>query len=128
MKRIVATVALSLFLCSFANAKDSLWGLGDNGKIAISFFEHRSDASGRVIDVTLIIGGWLLTGSIKEPDDGRVEGRPISLAGKNASFEGTINVGFGDETSEIKLKGKLTLGPNVIALDESIHCKTMVGL
>jgi hypothetical protein len=128
MKRIVVTIAVNLFLCCFANAKDSLWGLGDNGKIAINLFEHRSSGSSRLIDVTLIMGGWFLAGSVKEPSDGHVEDRPIRLAAKNASFEGTISVKFGEDTSEIKLKGKLTLGHSPFALDESIDCKMMVGL
>ena len=128
MKRIAPSLALCLFLCSLANAKDSLWGLGDNGRIAISFLEHRAGASLRVIDVTLIVGGWLLAGSVKEPSDGHVEDRPISLAAKNATFEGTFNVEFGGDTNKIKLKGKLTLRGSAFILDESIDCKTMIGL
>jgi hypothetical protein len=128
MKRIVVTIAVNLFLCCFANAKDSLWSLGDNGKTAINLFEHRSSGSTRVIDVTLIMGGWFLAGSVEEPSDGHVEDRPVSLAAKNASFEGTITVKFGDDTTKIKLKGKLTLGPSAFTLDETIDCKTMAGL
>ena len=128
MKRIVASLFLCLFLSAVSNAKDSLWGLGDNSKIAISFLEHRAGDSPRVIDVTLIVGGWLLVGSVKEPSDGRIEKRPMSLIAKDASFEGTFSVQFRGETSEVKLKGKLALGSNVVSLDETIQCKTMVGL
>lgn len=128
MKRITAIVALSLFLCSLSDAKDSLWGLGDNGRIAINFLEHRSEATSRVIDVTLILGNWFVAGRIREPNDARVEDTPISLSAKNASFEGTISVKFGSDKSEVKLKGKLTLGPSAFTLDESVDCKTIAGL
>jgi hypothetical protein len=117
-----------LLLCPLANGKDTLWGLGDNNRIAISFFEHRSDAPSRVIDVTLIAGGWFLAGTVKEPSDGRIEDRPISLTAKGARFEGTISVQFGGDASEVKLKGRFTLKGNPVMLDESIRCKTMVGL
>lgn len=128
MKGIAAALVLSLFLSPIARARDSLWGLGDNGRMAISFFEHRSGASSRVIDVTLIVGGWFLAGGVKEPSDGDVEDRAISLTAKEATFKGGISVQFGGDASDVKLKGKLTLGGNAVMLDESIHCKTMAGL
>ena len=127
MKVIIAATALSLCLVIFSLGKDSFWGLGDDGKIAISFLDYRSGASSRVLDVTLIMGDSLLIGSLKEPI-GNINDQPLKLAGKNGTFKGRLSIDWTDDKKPLKLSGQLILFGNSYRLDETIHYKEMTGL
>lgn len=117
---IIACILMPL--SSFA--KDSVWGLANNDKIALSFLEHRF-ADDRAAEVKLITGDWLLTGLVKD-HDGYTKPAPITLTGPKATFKGTISIDF--STSKVALKGKLTLDGTPFDLNETMAFKELEGL
>ena len=107
-KAIAIALMVSALAASSVFAADSVCMLGDNGKIALSTFEHRSGTGdGRVTEVTLIFGMHLLRGRLIDTDSG-----PVTLkeaAGKDSySFRGTIGVNY--QTKKMTVKGQIKSG------------------
>lgn len=106
-------ILCSLLFAAMAFGADSVCMLGDNGKIALSTFEHRSGTGdGRVTEVTLIFGMHLLRGKLVDTDSG-----PITLkegSSKNSyTFKGTVGVNY--QTKKMTVKGKITAGSDEIS-------------
>jgi len=124
-------VFLILFLSGFfftgqTFARDSTCLLGDNGKIAITTYEHRAtDGNGRETYVTLIYGDNFLMGMLHDADDG-----PIDLVASQSSgysFNGRISIDYTKNT--ITLRGKLnfTQSDGQI-LNTRFSCRELAGL
>lgn len=92
-----------------ANASDSSWLLcksdqykHDEFAPVINLYEHRSGTGDdRVMDILLIYGGQVMTGSLKNAYDGKINLKTSSAKGD--SFKGSISVNFAD--SRLTLKG-----------------------
>ena len=110
-----------------AFAGDIAWLLGDNGKVAVNVFEHRS-GMGRAIGVTLIYGSFFLQGELHDTNSGK-----ITLVSSDPqpegryTFTGTISVNY--EKSQVTLKGTMTEGSPAHAeierINSIIKCKRL---
>jgi hypothetical protein len=108
-KTAVLGIVCSMLFASMAFAADSVCTLGDNGKIALSTFEHRSDTgNGRVTEVTLIFGMHLLRGKLVDVDSGPVTLKETGSSKYNYKFGGTIGVDY--KIGKMMVKGKITDG------------------
>jgi hypothetical protein len=107
-------------------AKDSVWVVGNSNKIAISLFEHRTGADTRAADVTLIMGGWTMTGAVKDTGEGYAKPAPITLKTNGGGFKGTISIDY--ENHKVMLKGTLTLSGQGFQLNEKISLKELQGI
>jgi hypothetical protein len=125
LKRLVAGTFCVLFFVSTGWAADSTCLLGDNGKIAVTTFEHRTSTGGRATDVTLIFGTHLLRGELVDVDSGPVT---LKATGKgkenNYIFTGTINVDY--DGKKMTLKGKLKVdGTEISNFNTTFRCKQL---
>ena len=124
---LAVLLAASLLLLSAvpAQARDSVCLLGDDGKIAVSTFEHRAGGSNRATDVTLIFGGHILRGLLKDVNSGPIAMKEFGSGPNGYSFSGTISVDY--PTRRITLKGKLQTPPDKggIDLDASFEGKEL---
>ena len=118
-------VFLSLPAASPARARDSVCLLGDDGKIAVSVFEHRAGAGDRATEVTLIFGGYVLRGQLKNANSGPITLRDVNPGPNAYSFSGRISIDY--PTSRITLKGRLKTPPgnDGIDLDASFEGKEL---
>jgi hypothetical protein len=83
--------------------------LGDNGKIGLSTFEHRSGTGdGRVTEVTLIFGMHLLRGKLIDTDSGPITLKEAGSSRDSYTFRGTIGVDY--QTKKMTVKGKIKTG------------------
>lgn len=113
-KATVLAIVCSALFASIAFARDSTCMLGDNGKIALSTFEHRSaTGDGRVTEVTLIFGGHLLRGKLVNTDSGPITLKEAGSSKYNYTFGGTIGVDY--QTNKMSVKGKITAGSDEIS-------------
>jgi len=126
MKTSIIAILVGMLMAASAFAKDSVWILGNNNKVAINVFEHRVGADQRAAEVTLIMGSWFLNGQLKDRGQGYANPAPITLTTKSGSFKGTISVDF--STNKVTLKGTLTLDGEPIPLNEVISCKELKGI
>ncbi len=102
-------VLLCLFTAAAAPARDSLCLFGDDGKIAVAVFEHRIGAGDRATEITLIYGGYVLRGRLKDVDAGPVTLKDVTPGPNAYSFSGRISIDFA--TRRITLKGRLKTPP-----------------
>jgi hypothetical protein len=108
-KTAVLGILCSALFASLAFAADSSCILGDNGKIALSTFEHRSaKGDGRMTEVTLIFGVHLLRGTLTNTDSGPITLKEMGSSKYNYKFVGTIGVDY--QTKKMTVKGKITDG------------------
>jgi hypothetical protein len=106
-KTAVLGLVCSVLFASMAFAADSVCMLGDNGKIALSTFEHRSGTGdGRVTEVTLIFGMHLLRGKLVDTDSGPITLKETGSSKYSYTFRGTIGVDY--QTKKMTVKGKIT--------------------
>ena len=130
MKSLLVGIIAAATIFSPAFAKDSLWGLGYDSKVALNLFEHRAGGTSREADITLIMGSWFLSGKVVDSGNGYPNPGAITLTGRNGSlrgvFRGTIRLDFTGK--KMRLKGTLTLGPASFILDETIRYRELNGL
>jgi hypothetical protein len=126
MKTYLIGIIVGILMAVSSFAKDSVWVLGNNNKVAINIFEHRVGSDKRAAEVTLIMGSWLLTGKVKDNGQGYVNPAPVTLTTKSGNFKGTISVDF--SKSKVTLKGTLTLDGEPFTLNEVIPCKELQGI
>lgn len=126
MKICFVGIIASLLMLVSSFAKDSVWVLGNNQKVAINVFEHRVGADKRAAEITLIIGSWFLSGQVKDSGQGYANPAPVTLKTKDATFKGTISVDF--SKNKVTLKGKLTLIGQPFDLNETMSVKELRGL
>jgi hypothetical protein len=126
MRIFLLGIIAGLLIPVSSYAKDSVWILGNNNKVAINVFEHRVGAEHRAAEVTLIMGSWFLNGQLKDSGQGYANPTPINLTTKSGSFKGTISVDFAK--NKVTLKGTLTLDGEPIPLNEVIPCKELKGI
>ena len=92
-----------------SNAADSTWLVCKNIKHGnpqnelvpvISVFEHRNGTNGRKTEITLIYGIHLLTGYLKNTDEGKIYLKsPIK---KDDTFKGTIKINYAENLLSLK--------------------------
>ena len=100
---------VSVLSVSTAFAADSVCMLGDNGKIGLTTFEHRSaTGDGRVTEVTLIFGMHFLRGRLVDTDSGSIILKEAGAAKDSYTFRGTIGVNY--QTKKMTVKGKIKTG------------------
>lgn len=101
---------------------DSQCLLGDNGKIAVTTFEHRDGGSHRATEITLIYGLHLLRGRLRDRDAG-----PITLSeagGEHYAFVGNLRVDY--DALKMTLKGKLKYTPTLSEnYNTTFSCKAL---
>lgn len=126
MKTYALGLLASLLLVVSSLAKDSVWAVGHSNKIAISLFEHRTGVETRAADVTLITGGWTMTGAVKDTGEGYAKPTPITLKTNGGGFKGTINIDFNN--NKVMLKGTLTLSGEHFQLNEKFSFTELEGI
>lgn len=125
-------VGLITFVTAFSSAfaKDSLWGVGNDGTLALNPFEHRAGGTSRAADITLIMGSWFLNGKVVDSGGGYPNPGAITLTGRNGSprgtFTGTIRMDFTAE--KVRLTGTRKLSSTSFNLNNTIRYKELVGL
>jgi hypothetical protein len=136
MRRLLLGLIISWFAAASAYGRDSTCLLGDDGKVAVTTFEHRAK-DGRATDVTLIYGSHFLKGALSDTDSGKIT---LSEHGMqqckqeemregmedNYIFKGTIKVDY--DTGKITLKGKLKFyagGDGDQDIDTVFECKEL---
>lgn len=106
---IILAIIWSVLSISTASAADSVCMLGDNGKIGLTTFEHRSaTGDGRVTEVTLIFGMHLLRGRLVDTDSGPITLKEAGSAKDSYTFRGTVGVNY--QTKKMTVKGKIKAG------------------
>jgi hypothetical protein len=126
MKTSIIVILVGMLISVSAFAKDSVWLLGNDDKVAVNILEHRVGSDDRAAEITLIMGSWLLTGQVKDTGQGYTNPAPVTLTTKNGTFKGTISIDF--EKTKVTLKGKLTLDDEPFTLNELIPCKELQGI
>jgi hypothetical protein len=103
---IALAIVWSVISVSAAFAADSVCMLGDNGKIGLTTFEHRSaTGDGRVTEVTLIFGMHLLRGRLVDTNSGAIILKEAGSSKESYTFRGTIGVNY--QTKKMTVKGKI---------------------
>ena len=130
MKSFLVGLLTAITAFSSAFAKDSLWGVGNDGTLALNLFEHRARGTSRAADITLIMGSWFLSGKLVDSGNGYPNPGAITLTGRNGSlrgtFTGTIRLDFA--AKKVRLTGTLALGPASFNLNNTIRYKELIGL
>jgi len=121
---LIGSLCVLLFV-STGWAKDSTCLLGDNGKIAVTTFEHRTVSGGRATDVTLIFGTHLLRGELVDADSGPITLKATSKMKENRYvFGGSINVDYSG--MKMTLKGKMEVeGIEISKFNTTFRCKQL---
>ncbi len=125
IKVLLFCAACFLAMTSAVFAADSLCLLGDDGKIAVTTYEHRAAADTRATIVTLVFGSYILRGKLHDVDAGAITLREAGAA-KNSypKFVGNINVNY--QTYQIKLKGALIFASDVsLKIHTILPCKVL---
>lgn len=122
LKTVALGTAAALIFAPAVFAADSQCLLGDNGKIAVTTFEHRDGGSHRATEVTLIYGMHLLRGRLRDTDSG-----PIALSEtgpEHYAFVGSLRVDY--NAMKMTLKGKLKYTPTLSEnYNTTFRCKTL---
>src|ERR1051326_3625901 len=126
MKTSIIAILVGMLMSVSSFAKDSVWALGNNNKVAINIFEHRVGADKRGAEITLIMCSWFLNGQVKDTGQGYTNPAPVTLTTKSGTFKGTISIDF--SKAKVTLKGKLTLDGEPFTLNEVIPCKELQGI
>ncbi len=127
MKKVLFIILCSGFL-NTAMAKDSTWKLcvGDvvlfeeKVKLVVNVFEHRNGAENRQIDLTMIYGGNVLTGTFDNTETNQAS---VMLKNDSSFFRGTAAVDF--EKDLLALRGRISLFGSVSTLSATIRCATL---
>jgi hypothetical protein len=134
-KILVKLVILSSLFSFWAlpcQAKDSLWLLCDNGKMALNLHEHRAGL-GRAISFSLLFGGYTLTGdlinanqSIDQKTSEVTDYGKVVLRGNPkypSNFKGEIAVNYTKEV--VSLNGVLNLQGERFNIKYQLQCKEL---
>jgi hypothetical protein len=134
-KFLVQSIILSnivSFLTLPCQAKDSLWLLCDNGKMALNLHEHRAGL-GRAISFSLLFGGYTLTGdlinanqSIDQKTSEVTDYGKVVLRGNPkypSNFKGEIAVNYTKEV--VSLNGVLNLQGERFNIKYQLQCKEL---
>ena len=108
---ILSTISFNSFAAdsTWLICKNAIHGNPQNELVpVISLFEHRNGTSGRETEITLIYGIHLLTGSLKNTDQGKITLKSPSK--KDDSFKGIIKINYADNS--LLLKGNYITYPN----------------
>lgn len=113
VKTLILVIAGVITLAPGTFARDSTWLLADNGKLAVTTFEHRA-GEGRATTVTVIYGEHILRGVLNDADSGRIKLKKETPQEPENDYRFTGNISINYEKSQITLKGKLTVGGSEI--------------